>query len=98
MSFQTAMTEDRRLSILLVLQETPGYSANAFLVRDAIDAIYGHSASADQVKGDIAWLAEVGLVTQRQAGAVTLATLTARGADTAAGRATVPGVKRPTPR
>lgn len=97
MSFQTTITEDRRLSLLLVLAQTPGYSANAFLLRDAIDSIYGHSASNDQVRTDIAWLTEQALVTSRQAGDVTLATLTARGADAAAGRASVPGVKKPMP-
>ncbi len=97
MTYQTTITEDRRLSLLLVLAETPGYSANAFLLRDAVDSIYGHSASNDQVVTDIAWLAEQGLVTSRKAGEVTLATLTARGADAAAGRANVPGVKKPMP-
>jgi hypothetical protein len=97
MTFQTTLTEDRRLSLLLVLAETPGYSANAFLLRDAIGQIYGHSASIDQVRGDIAWLAEQALVTARTVGEVTLATLTARGADVAAGRASVPGVKKPMP-
>lgn len=97
MSFQTTITEDRRLSLLLVLVETPGYSANAFLLRDAIGAIYGHVASVDQVRGDVAWLAEQGLVTSKTTGDVTLATLTARGADVAAGRAVVPGVKKPLP-
>ncbi|MBI2770004.1 MAG: ArsR family transcriptional regulator [Burkholderiales bacterium] len=96
-SFQQALAEDRRLSLLLVLAQTPGYSTNAFLLRDAVDSIYGHSASNDQVKTDIAWLSEQGLVTARTAGDVTIATMTARGADVAAGRATVPGVKRPTP-
>lgn len=97
MSFQTTLTEDRRLSLLLVLAETPGYSANAFLLRDAIAQIYGHSASIDQVRTDIAWLAEQMLVTSRTVSDVTLATLTARGADAAAGRAVVPGVKKPMP-
>lgn len=97
MSFLTTLTEDRRLSLLLVLLQTPGYSANAFLLRDAVGEIYGHNASIDQVKGDLAWLAEQGLVTARQVGEVTLATMTARGADVAAGRAHVPGVKKPTP-
>ena len=97
MSYQNKITKDRRLSLLLVLAETPGYSANAFLLRDAIDSIYGHSASIDQVRTDIAWLAEQQLVTSRSTGDVTLATLTARGADAAAGRATVPGVKKPMP-
>lgn len=97
MNFQTTLTEDRRLSLLLVLAETPGYSANAFLLRDAIGSIYGHLASVDQVRVDLAWLAEQGMVAARTTGDVTLATLTTRGADVAAGRATVPGVKKPLP-
>ncbi|MGA0569634.1 ArsR family transcriptional regulator [Variovorax sp. VNK109] len=97
MSFLTAVTEDRRLSLLLVLCETPGYTANAFLLRDAIDQIYGHSASIDQVRTDIAWLAEQGLVTSRTTGDVVLACATPRGVDVAGGRAHVPGVKRPLP-
>lgn len=97
MTYQQTITADRRLSLLLVLTETPGYRANAFLLRDAIAEIYGHDASVDQVRTDIAWLAEQGLVTAQTHGEVTMATLTTRGADVAAGRATVPGVKRPMP-
>lgn len=97
MSFQKTLTEDRRLSLLLMLAETPGYRANAFLLRDAIAQVYGHDASIDQVKTDVAWLAEQGLVSQTITGEVVMAALTARGVDAAAGRATVPGVKRPMP-
>lgn len=97
MSFHTAITEDRRLSVLLVLEQTPGYSTNAFLLRDAVDQIYGHNASLDQVKNDIAWLAEQSLVESRTSGDVVLAKLTARGADVAAGRAVAHGVKKPMP-
>lgn len=97
MSYQNTITEDRRLSLLLVLNETPGYSANAFLLRDAIGGIYGHAASLDQVRGDLAWLAEQGLATTRTSGEVMLATLTGRGTDVATGRATHPGVKKPLP-
>lgn len=97
MSFQQTLSEDRRLSLLLVLAETPGYRANAFLLRDAIAGIYGHSASIDQVKTDLAWLAEQGLVSAHTTGDVVMATLTARGLDVAGGLAHVPGVKRPMP-
>lgn len=97
MSYQTTLAEDRRLSLLLVLLETPGYSANAFLLQSAVLGIYGHSASIDQIKTDIAWLAEQGLATARATGDVMLATLTTRGADVASGRASVPGVKKPLP-
>lgn len=96
-SFQQALTEDRRLSLLLVLSETPGYRANAFLLRDAIADIYGHSSSVDQVRTDLAWLHEQQLVDAKITGDVAMATLTSRGADVAAGRANVPGVKRPMP-
>ena len=95
--FLSHLAEDRRLSVLLVLAQTPGYSANAFLLRDAIGQIYGHSASIDQVRTDSAWLAEQALVTARTVADVTLATLSARGSDVAAGRASVPGVKKPMP-
>jgi hypothetical protein len=94
MNFAATIAEDRRLSILLVLEQTPGYSTNAYLLQTAIDQIYGHVASADQVKTDIAWLAEQSLVSVREVSRVTLATLSARGADVAAGRAVVPGVKK----
>lgn len=97
MSFQTTITEDRRLSLLLVLNETPGYSANAFLLREAVGSIYGHAASLDQVRTDLAWLAEQALVTSRTTADVTIATLTTRGVDVATGRANVPGVKKPMP-
>lgn len=95
--FQNTITEDRRLSLLLVLQSTPGYSANAFLLRDAVDQIYGHTATVDQVKTDLAWLAEQGLVNTRSTGDVVLGTLSSRGIDVASGRAVQPGVKRPMP-
>ena len=97
MSFQDAVAADRRLSLLLVLTETPGYTANAFLLRDVLSNVFGHNASIDQVRTELAWLGEQALVSNRTTGDVTLATLTERGADVAAGRATVPGVKRPMP-
>jgi len=97
MSYQTTITEDRRLSILLVLQHTPGYTANAYLLREAIDQIYGHAASLDQIRTDLAWLAEQQLVRTQEAASTTLATLAERGHDVALGRATQPGVKKPSP-
>ena len=97
MNFREALAEDRRLSLLLVLAETPGYSANAFLLQQAIADIYGHSVSIDQVRTDLAWLAEQGLLSVRTVGDVILAKLATRGADVAAGRAEQPGVKRPLP-
>jgi hypothetical protein len=97
MNFAQVQTEDRRLSVLLVLSESTGYQANAFLLQTAIGSIYGHNVSADQVRTDLAWLAEQGLLQAATTGDVTMATLLTRGVDVAAGRAVVPGVKRPLP-
>lgn len=95
-SFAELQTEDRRLVILRLLQESERYQANAFLLQTALET-YGHNASQDRVKSDISWLAEQGLLKTETVGAVVIATLTTRGADVASGRATQPGVKHPLP-
>lgn len=96
MSFETTLTEDRRLTLLKALEAAVQYRANAFLLRRYCDTL-GHTVSADRIEQDVAWLREQGLVTVLQPEGVTVATLTARGLDVASGRATVPGVARPQP-
>jgi len=95
-SFERLMNEDRRLVILRLLAEDPGYQLNVYVLRPALQAM-GHTVSHDKVATDLAWLAEQGLVTVSKASDVTVGKLTARGADVASGAATVPGVKRPEP-
>lgn len=96
MSFAELLTEDRRLSLLRLLAEAPGASANTYVLATGLRAM-GHSCSGDQVESDAAWLAEQGLVTVERLGAVRVVGLTPRGDDVAYGRAMVPGVKRPVP-
>lgn len=72
----------------------PAYRTNSFLLTTLLGK-FGHEPSSDQVKGDLAWLQEQQLVTVEVVESVHIATLTTRGADVAAGRAVVPGVKRP---
>ena len=60
----------------------------------ALDS-FGHTLSRDQVKTEMQWLAEQGALTLNDVGPVLVATLTERGQDIAAGRARVPGIKRP---
>lgn len=95
-SFERLLNEDRRLMILRLLAEDPCYQVNVYVLRPALQAV-GHAVSHDKVTGDLAWLAEQGLVTVGEASGVTVGKLTARGADVAAGLAIVPGVKRPEP-
>ncbi len=96
MSFAQLLSEDRRLVILRLLSAAPEYTANAFVLRPGLEAV-GHAMSTDQLATELAWLAEQGLVELGAVAGVTVARLTARGADVAAGRAVTPGVKRPEP-
>ncbi|GAA4650828.1 hypothetical protein GCM10023116_31110 [Kistimonas scapharcae] len=94
MNYQDALNECQRLVILRCLSEMTGYKANESILQNLLDC-YGYSLSRDQVKTHMAWLAEQGLITVDTVADIQVATLTARGEDCAAGRAQVPGVKRP---
>lgn len=96
MKYSARITEDRRLVILRLLAETPGYNCNTSILQSALED-FGHSVSRDVVHTDVAWLAEQGLVSIEAIATVDRVTLTNRGVDVAAGRAVVPGVRRPNP-
>jgi Fe2+ or Zn2+ uptake regulation protein len=92
--------EHLRISVLRVLEQAPGYAANDSILLDVLRSELGFGASRDQVRSEIAWLSEQGLVRAETfgAGGLTVATLTGRGQDVAAGIVTHPGVKRPSAR
>lgn len=94
MSYAAVVTEDRRLVILRVLLDSTAYTANEFILQTMLER-FGHLASADQVRTDLAWLHEQQLVEVEQVSDVRIARLTGRGEDVGRGRAQVPGVKRP---
>ena len=95
--FADLRADDRRLSILLILEKSEGYEANLYVLQDILDGHYGHRCSVDRVRADLAWLQEQGLATRSNPGGVEISRATARGIDAANGRAEVPGVKRPRP-
>lgn len=88
------LRQDIRLVVLRLLVEMTAYRANSSVLTMALDS-YGHTLSRDQVKTELHWLAEQGALTLADVGPVLVATLTERGQDIAAGRARVPGIKRP---
>ena len=88
------LAEDRRLVILRILSEMPAYRANSSVIYSLLSS-WGHEPSRDQVKTDLRWLEEQGLLKVEEIESVLLATLTERGMDVAKGRAVQPGVKRP---
>lgn len=88
--------EDQRLVILRLL-ENIGFTANDSVLEMGLRQ-FGHRVTRDQVRGELQWLAEQGLITiEVIAGRVHVATLTDRGAEVATGRAHHPGVRRPSP-
>lgn len=98
MNYREHLASHLRLTILRVLAEAPGCKANSSILFNAADAL-GVPATRDQVRAEIAWLEEQRLVTSEEAmPGLVVATATERGLDVAAGRATHPGVQRPTPR
>lgn len=85
-----------RAAALRLLAELPEYRANDVVIADAVRAI-GHGCTNDQVRGHLTWLEEQRLVKLADLGGMTIATLTERGAEVAAGRAHIDGVQRPHP-
>ena len=94
--YAVRLKEDQRLVLLRVLADQVQYMANSSVLTMALNH-WGHALSRDQVKTELRWLEEQGLLAiEELAGdAVLLARLTERGVDVAAGRAVVPGVARP---
>ena len=97
MEFKDLVNEDLRLAMLRTLEQAGGYSMNDSILHAFLGRI-GHNHSRDKIRTEVQWLSDQGLVTLGGIESVMVATLTERGLDVANARATVPGVKRPSPR
>lgn len=92
--FAQHLRQDQRLVLLRILSELPSYRSNSSVLVGLIEKL-GHTMTRDQVKTELRWLAEQGLLTLEEAGSVIVATLEERGQDVAEGRARVDGIQRP---
>lgn len=98
MDYGKHFSEHMRIALLRVLVGAPACKANSSILHSAMDAL-GLTATRDQIRSELAWLAEQRLVTTAEPGAgLVVATLTERGHDVAEGRTIAPGVQRPTPK
>lgn len=98
--FADRLREDRRLVLLRLLSEQPGYRCNSSNLHAGLYGL-AIAASRDDVATDLHWLRDMGLLTLEDVPEVpglTIATLSTRGDDVAKGQAIVPGVRRPGPR
>jgi DNA-binding GntR family transcriptional regulator len=96
LNFKNMKTADMRLVILRSIADD-GYSLNESLLQSVL-GMYGHTATRDQVRTQMRWLEEQGLVAIEDVSGILVARLTGRGADVASGAACVDGVKRPRPK
>ena len=92
--FSERLTEDRRLVLLRLLSELPGYRSNSSVLTNLLDG-FGHAVSRDYARTQLQWLAEMHLVATSDLDGLLLVTLTPYGHDVARGLARVPGVARP---
>lgn len=96
MNYSEAVTADRRLVILKVLEGSTGYTCNEHLLGTVL-ASFGHQVGQDRLRTDLAWLQEQGLLATETVAGVQIAKINQRGLDVANGLSSVPGVKRPAP-
>ncbi|MCX7366776.1 MAG: ArsR family transcriptional regulator [Alphaproteobacteria bacterium] len=87
----------RRISILLVLEGSEVYRANDSLLADVVND-FGIVSTRDQIRTELLWLKEQGLVTVKEIAGVMVATMTERGSEIAGGRASHPSIARPKPK
>jgi transcriptional regulator CtsR len=95
-TFAKFQAEDRKLHVLLILENAAGYTANHELLHMFLDKL-AHVVSHDVIKNDLLWLEEQRLLDVTTEGDLMTATITRRGLDAANGRTMVVGVKRPMP-
>lgn len=86
--------EERRLSILQLLERAQAYRATVSVLYAQLDAM-GDPATRIEVRADADWLAEQKLVAlDEPAPGALLVTLTEQGHDVAQGKSIVEGIKR----
>lgn len=96
MNFSQLRTADMRLVILRSMAED-GNSLNESMLQSVLE-LFGHSVSRDKVRTEMRWLEEQGLVHIDSVAGVLVGRLTGRGADVAAGRCRLDGIKCPRPK
>ena len=95
-SFRKFATEHLRLAVLQILAADADYAHNELVLSSALEQL-GHGVSRDNLRTELAWLAEQGLVSIEDVSGIRVARLLSRGQDVARGVARVPGVARPRP-
>lgn len=95
--FVTHWRKHLRLTILRLLVPAPGYCLNESLIHGHLPHL-SFNCTRDQVRTELTWLAQQGLIHVDDFGGLLSASLSTEGLDVAEGRGTHPDVQRPSPR
>lgn len=96
MNYAEHLSQHRRITILRILERAQGYLANESILQSSLNQL-GVTSTRDQVRTELAWLCDQGLLTTEDLQGLTVATLSELGFDVARGYTVVPGVQRPSP-
>lgn len=97
MDFAGLMSRHRRLVLLRGLASAPNYSANESILTGICDQ-WRVTSTRDQVRTDLGWLSDQGMVVNEIIGDYLISTLTQAGHDVAAGKRVHPDIEKPAPR
>lgn len=86
-----------RITVLRLLLASPGWRSNESLIHGQLPG-RGFACSRDQVRTELTWLGQQGLVGVDDCDGLLTAEMTEQGIDVAEGRATHPDVQRPSPK
>lgn len=93
-TYEQVWTEDLRLCVLRVLDQTRGDSCNSSILISAVGT-FGFRVPRDKMHTELAWLDEQGAVKTRKVESVVVATLTRRGKEHVDRATVIPGIKEP---
>lgn len=97
MNYDAFNRKHRRLAILRTLEQAPGYKSNEAILTQMANAL-AIVSTRDQVRSELTWLQENGLVTVEEIVGLLIATATQRGVEIAQGLAGHPDIAKPSPR
>lgn len=96
-SFAARVRADARLAILQILSKDRHYSMNHEVLNLAVDRLTAISLSEPEMKVQLGWLEDKGLIETDEASSYVLAKLTDEGLKVANGSIDVEGISRPRP-
>ena len=95
--FATHWRKHLRITILKLMLPAQGYSTNESILHGHLPRL-SFNCTRDQVRTELNWLAQQGLINVEDVDGLLVASLTTEGVDVAEGRGTHPDVQRPSPK